>query len=357
MKFNSKAWILGAALISAPVWAATPDGYITTKAKLSVLTNGAVKGSAVHIDTNDGVVTLYGKVPTLEQKATAERAISQITGVKSVRNLLQVVADSEVKRVERSDKEIKEYTEKLLKDDLALKDSKIGVKSVDKGIVLLNGKAATVSDHLRAVALVDAVPGVRRVATEVEAPDMFVDSERPIFINEKGNTVKAEAKVKGEQSRSSLDNMRISSSVKMRLWTTANVPSTEINVDADNGMVTLFGMVPTAEAKTLAENEASKVDGVTKVENQLQVVAASQKKVVEANDKDVQANLKAVFKDRVELKGVSTEVKAGVVRLTGTVDTGWDKLNAVRLARTTPGVRAIEEQLAVKNDVDSKRQF
>ena len=50
-------------------------------------------------------------------------------------------------------------------------------------------------------------------------------------------------------------------------------------------------------------------------------------------------------------------MKAGIVRLTGTVDTGWDKLNAVRLARTTPGVRGIEEQLVVKNDADAKRQF
>ena len=376
----SKAFVLGACLIGAPVLASTPDGLITSKAKLSLLTTGGVRGSAVHVDTNDGIVTLYGKVPSAEQKAAVEKTVAGVGGVRQVKNLLQVVADVDAKRVERADKEIKDNVENVLKNDLALKDSKIGVKSVDKGIVLLNGKAATVSDHLRAVALTDAVAGVRRVATEVEAPDQFSDAERPIFLNnnrpdsvradakDKKNEIKADAKMKKEEvkqdvavnrrdAKNSLDDMRISSAVKMRLWTTANVPSTEINVDTDNNVVTLFGMVPTAEAKTLAEAEAAKVDGVTKVENQLQVVPKAQKDLVEAKDKDVQDALKVVFKNRPELKNVGTDVKAGIVRLTGTVDSGWDKLNAVRLARTTPGVRGIEEQLVVKNDADPKRQF
>jgi osmotically-inducible protein OsmY len=376
----SKALVLSSFLIGAPVLAATPDGLITTKSKLSLLTTGGVRGSAVHVDTNDGIVTLYGKVPTQEQKIAAEKAITGVGGVRQVKNLLQVVPDSDAKRVERADKEIKDNVEKMLKDDVALSDSKIGVKSVDKGVVLLNGKAATVSDHLRAVAVADEVAGVRRVATEVESPDQFSDKERPIFINDgradsmkadakmkkdeikadakmKKDEIKAETAVKSRDTKNSLDDMRISSAVKLRLWTTANVPSTEINVDTRNNVVTLFGMVPTPEAKTLAENEAAKVDGVTKIENQLQVVPRSSKELVEAKDKDVQNNLKAVFKDRAELKGVNSDVKNGVVRLTGTVDSGWDKLNAVRLARTTPGVRGVEEQLAVKGDGEVKRQF
>ncbi|GEM_PF-139437 len=360
---KSKALILGALLMGAPSFAATPDSFITAKAKLSLMTTGGVRGRAVHIDTNDGIVTLHGKVPTAEQRAAAEKSVMDVKGVRSVRNLLQVVADADAKRVERSDKEIKDYTEKLLKDDVALKDSKIGVKSVDKGIVLLNGKASSVSDHLRAVAITDAVPGVRRVATEVEAPDAFVDAERPVFNERRAEAkadakeMKADAKMKTEQTRGSLDNMRIASAVKMRLWTTANVPSTEINVDAETGMVTLFGMVPSAESKALAEAEAAKVDGVTKVDNQLQVVAPANKDKVEAKDKDLASNLKVLFKDRAEFKGVNSEVKAGVVRLTGTVDSGWDKMNAVRLARMTPGVKSVEEQIAIKGEVEGKRQF
>ena len=159
---NTKSLVLCAALVGAPAFASTPDPFITTSAKLSLMTTDGLRSNAVHVDTNDGVVTLYGKVPSLEQKTLAEQAAGRVKGVRSVRNMLQVVADNDVKRVERSDKEIKDYADKMLKQDAALSDSKISVKTVDKGVVLLTGKAATVSDHLRAVAMIDGVPGVRR---------------------------------------------------------------------------------------------------------------------------------------------------------------------------------------------------
>jgi len=52
---------LGAAL-AAPVAAATPDAWITTKTKLALLTTEGVSGTAIHVDTVLGRVTLYGKV-------------------------------------------------------------------------------------------------------------------------------------------------------------------------------------------------------------------------------------------------------------------------------------------------------
>jgi hyperosmotically inducible periplasmic protein len=46
---------------------------------------------------------------------------------------------------------------------------------------------------------------------------------------------------------------------------------TNIDVDSDNGVVTLKGKVDTAEAKKKAEEIAKKVDGVKSVKNQLTV--------------------------------------------------------------------------------------
>jgi hyperosmotically inducible protein len=46
---------------------------------------------------------------------------------------------------------------------------------------------------------------------------------------------------------------------------------TNINVDSDDGVVTLKGKVTTAEAKKRAEEVAKKVDGVKSVKNQLTV--------------------------------------------------------------------------------------
>ena len=91
IKSSVLAVVLGAALV-APVGAATPDAWITTKAKLALLTTEGVSGTAIHVDTVLGRVTLYGKVRSAEEKAKAESIAQKIEGVQGVRNLLQVVA-------------------------------------------------------------------------------------------------------------------------------------------------------------------------------------------------------------------------------------------------------------------------
>ena len=79
------------------------------------MASGHVSANAVHVDTFDGRVTLYGKVISELQKENAGSiAKSIIDGVKSVRNLLQVVADSHEKAVDEADERIKERVQKAL---------------------------------------------------------------------------------------------------------------------------------------------------------------------------------------------------------------------------------------------------
>ncbi len=342
MKNNSlKSFALSLSLFALPSFAATtPDGLITSKAKLALWTAAGVRSTTVHVDTNDGIVTLYGKVPTEAQKLNAEKAARDIAGVKSVKSLLQVVPEAMEKRVERSDKDTRAAAEKLLKADPALKDSKIVVKSVDKGIVLLSGEARTFSDHLRAVTLVDRLAGVRGVASEVKGPDGFSNDERIVFVAKP--TAKPEA-----ETRSSASDMRTSMAVKMRLLTAAEVPSNEISVDTEDGVVTLFGIVPTADVSREAATAASKASGVVKVDNQLEVVATAQKKLVDAKDADITRDLVLAFKDRADLKSVTTSVKNGTVQLNGTVTSGWEEVSAIRCVRQVAGVRAVENQLKI----------
>ena len=173
-----KAVVLGVSLASSSVLAASADSTITAKAKLALWTSD-VRSRDVNVDTNDGVVTLSGKVPSAEQKAMAEKKARSIDGVKDVKSYLQIVPVAEEKRVERSDKEIKEAVKTALKNDPSLEDSKISVKDVSKGVVTLEGEAKTYSDHLRAVGLVDRTPGVKRVASDVKNPKSWTRDERP----------------------------------------------------------------------------------------------------------------------------------------------------------------------------------
>jgi hyperosmotically inducible periplasmic protein len=344
-----KTLALSVSLTALPTLAGAPDGLLTSKTKLSLWTTAGIRSAAVHVDSDDGVVTLYGKVPTAEQKALAEKTARDISGVREVKSLLQVVPEAEEKRVERSDKDTLASAEKTLKAEPSLKNSKISVKSVDRGVVLLTGDARSLSDHLRAVVIVDRIPGVRRVASEVKGPEGFGDDERVTFLNPPTSKPPTEA-------RSSASDMRISAAVKLRLWTASQVPSSEISVDTDDGVVTLFGMVPTGDVKTAAAAEARKVSGVMRIQNNLEIVASSRKEGVLAKDADISRDLALALKDREGLGRVETSVKNGIVRLTGTVKSGWDEVNAVRVVRRVVGVRGVEDQLKIDEKAETTQR-
>jgi osmotically-inducible protein OsmY len=70
--------------------------------------------------------------------------------------------------VERADADVKDAVEAAFKANATVKDSGISVASVNKGVVLLAGKAKSLESHLAAVQVASAVKGVRRVSTEVQ---------------------------------------------------------------------------------------------------------------------------------------------------------------------------------------------
>jgi hyperosmotically inducible protein len=317
--------------------AAAPDGLITARVKLALLTTAGIKSNALHVDTSDGHVTLFGKVSSATQRDASERVVRGVEGVQSVRNLLQLVDAAALERVTQSDAETRTRVAAKLSGDPTLKDSRMLVHSVDKGVVLLVGEATCLSDHLRAVWLTGQVPGVARVVSEIRSPDRFTARER---LQARGDTLALPV--------DSARDMRISADVKLRLLTAPEVPSTEVAVDTQDGVVTLFGMVPTELIRANAGAEAKKARNVVRVENELEIVPGYTKVLVEAKDAEIARDLKLAFPARPELKRVRTSVKNGTVQLSGAVATGWEELMAVRVARNVAGVRGIEDQLRLE---------
>jgi len=165
-------------LVAAPLFVAlavgfaaaadAPDAWLTMKTKIALMTTENLSTSDLNVDTVQGVVTLHGKVPTEGEKAKAETTARRIDGVKDVKNLLQVVPDSAKKSVERSDDQVKDAVVAAFKANKRVDTSGISVQSVNKGVVLLAGKTESLQSHLDAVQAARAVPGVKRVATEVQ---------------------------------------------------------------------------------------------------------------------------------------------------------------------------------------------
>jgi len=325
------------AMLAAPVGAATPDAWITTKTKLALLTTEGVSGTAIHVDTVLGQITLHGKVRSAEEKAKAETVAQQINGVQNVRNLLQVVVQRHEKTRQASDDALMQRIEKTLRADRSLQDSRISVKSVNNGVVLLAGTAKTLSAKLRAVETVAWIPGVERVASEIQSPETLADAE----IWHEGTS---EPLGKELGMWDSAGDMWITSATKMRLMADSRTPALAINVDTRAGVVTLFGIVPTREAKSAAEADARKVTGVKRVVNELQVVASAKQASVKARDDELEREVKKAF-EKSDFKDITVEVKNGVVRLTGTTATGARRLEAAVLARSIQGVRAVEDDL------------
>ena len=324
----------------APAFADKPDSWVTTKTKLALWTASDIDSTEIMVDSVDGAVTLYGKVETPFAKAKAERVAKKIEGAKTVRNLIQVVPGSRSKIVARADKEIQDAVQKALKNDDMLKNSSVDVRSVDKGVVLLGGTVTDAVDELAAVRDAIAVEGVKRVATEIKGGDKMGDRMDVMAHDTKAGAQHAERKA---------HDGWLTTEVKMALIAEADVPATQINVDTRGDNVTLFGMVPTAAAKAAAENAAKKVDGVRSVDNQLAIVPKSAKKMVAAKDDDIKKSLKQAFGRRQGLASVDVDVKGGIVRLTGTVPSTYQKLEAAVVSRTTAGVRSVSSDLQIKS--------
>ena|SRR5438876_10371810 len=93
------------------------------------------------------------------------------------------------------------------------------------------------------------------------------------YNEEQASEEREKAKANKETIGQSLDDAWIHTKIVAKLIGDTKTPERNINVDVVEGAVTLRGNVDTAEAKNEAERVAKETEGVTKVNNQLKVVA------------------------------------------------------------------------------------
>ena len=341
-----KASLLAAAILAfaaVPAGAradSAPDAWVTTKVKTALLTADGVSVTRVHVDTIDGLVTLYGSVPTAAERAKAETVARSIEGMRDVRNLLQVVSEPTEKVVAVSDAGLAKRVSAALTADPALADSSIKVKSVNKGVVLLSGTAKTLSDHVRALEDARRINGVRGVASEIQSPNTLADAE--IWRDGKYDPALSQ--------RSAASDMWITSDAKVRLLASDQTPGFDINVDTDNGVVTLFGVVDSQKSKDAATTETRKVDGVKSVTNELQIVAPAKQAAVAEKDDNIKDAVSKRIDGNSQLSDahITIEVKNGIARLTGDVQSQSDRLTALTVTRATQGVRGLVDDLKIE---------
>lgn len=131
----------------------------------------------------------------------------------------------------------------------------------------------------------------------------------------------------------------------------------EIDTDVKSGKATLSGTVRTDIEKDLAGQIASNVEGVKKVDNQLEVAADYQSDLQKVgnnfattwNDLTTTAglNMKFATNDAIEATAIDVDTKQGVVTLTGTVKSEAAHDLAIEMAKGYDNVVEVEDKLVV----------
>ncbi len=124
----------------------------------------------------------------------------------------------------------------------------------------------------------------------------------------------------------------------------------DVSFRVDGGTVTLFGEVTWPVLKQDAENVVKKVEGVSRVVNQIEVLPLS------SFDNDIRLRtVRAIYGyTPLQRYGMGTQpsihiiVKNGNVTLTGIVNSDTDKQMAFMRANGVPGVFAVNNQLQIQ---------
>lgn len=157
-----------------------------------------------------------------------------------------------------------------------------------------------------------------------------------------------------------VDDAAITAQVKTRLLADETTRGININVDTEDGVVTLRGTAPTAAAKAHAEEIAKAVDGVQVVANSLivgdssmnpQTATAKTKEVAEegehmAGDAWITTKVKSQLLADSDVKGLDINVstKDGIVTLAGRVPTTAMRDKAISLTKDVKGVKKVNTQ-------------
>ncbi len=296
------------------------DDELRKDVEAALLYDAATDSYELTPAVQDGVVTLSGTVQSYREEQLALHVAKGVTGVKEVKDNITLKP-----RIDRPDAEIAAHIKRAIAIDVWL-DPNFITSEVKDGVVTLTGAVGSTAQRTRAM--------------------MLASTSGAKSINVDGLKVEPWAKGRDQRERTILikGDPQIKDAVKDALLYDPRVNSFNPTVEVKNGVVTLTGTVDNLKAKRAAEQDAKNTVGVWRVKNLLKVRPAKPL----ADDKVAQNVKSALLRDPiVDSYKIDAKAKNGVVTLTGTVDSFFEKSEAEDVAARANGVTDVRNSLTV----------
>ncbi len=291
--------------------------------KDALMNDPATESYEIDVSVDDGTVTLTGSVDSYAERELAATVAKGIRGVKAVKNDLIVDYD-----IERNDAEIKDEIDRRLENDVRVDDYMLNVE-VDDGEVELSGTAGSLQEKNQAID--DAwVAGV----TSVNGEDIEIKWW-------------ARDEMRRTREYVSRTDEQVEEAVKDAFVYDPRLVSFKIDVEADEGTVTLTGKVDNLASKKAAEKDARNTLGVWRVKNQIKV----RPEVPEDEELEDRVTNALAQNPYTESYQIVVDARQGWVYLSGKVNTSFEKNEAERVTEEVKGV------VGVVNKLDSEYQW
>lgn len=157
-----------------------------------------------------------------------------------------------------------------------------------------------------------------------------------------------------------LDSSWITTQIQARYFADSIINGRDIDVAAQEGVVTLSGRVGSLSEKEQAVAIARGVEGVARVDDRLLIEPGEPSEAVAttgvaSEDRAVTTRIQARYflDDAVKARRIEVDARQGVVTLRGEVASDDERAQALLLARTTEGVDRVEDHLTVDASLDA----
>jgi osmotically-inducible protein OsmY len=132
-----------------------------------------------------------------------------------------------------------------------------------------------------------------------------------------------------------------------QLYWDSRVNAADVKVEVFDGIVTLSGSVNTSNARYSATSDAWMIEGVTDVNNDLQVHYESNISLPTDLQIKSQAENTLLWNEDIDSTNIDVTVSQGIVTLNGTVDSLWKKWEAEQAVYRNFGVVSVENHLTI----------